>query len=71
MGKSRGGSIYVSTDPNNIQPAFNSGGTGITIGPLGPTIYAGTGTGLPATALLLENGDNFVTEAGDPIVTEA
>lgn len=69
MAKSRGGSIYVSTDPNNIQPAFNSGGTGISIGPLGPTIYGGTGL-VPSTALLLENGDPLLLENGDFLVTE-
>lgn len=29
------------------------------------------GAGIPSTAILLENGDDLVTEAGDPLVTES
>lgn len=38
----RGGSIYVSTDPNVVL-AIGTPGQGISIGPLGPTIYGGSG----------------------------
>ena len=69
MGKSRGGSIYVSTDPNNIQPAFTNPG-GITIGPLGPTIYAGPDA-QPSTSLLSESGTALALENGDFLVTES
>lgn len=64
----RGGSIYVSTDPNNIQPAFTNPG-GISIGPLGTLLYAGPDA-QPSTAMLLENGTALALENGDFLVTE-
>ena len=41
MARKQGGSIYVSTDPNNIIPV-GTPGVGISIGRLGTLLYAGT-----------------------------
>lgn len=60
MGKSRGGSCYIATDPNTPL-SIGEPGNSICIGPIGPTIYA------PTAAF----GQNLVAESGDFLTTES
>lgn len=64
----RGGSIYVATDPNTVL-SIGEPGVSITIGLLGPTIYAPTATF--GQNLVTETGDFLSTEAGDHLRTES
>src|SRR5262249_25152205 len=69
MGR-RGGSLYVATDPHTPL-SIGTPGVAVAIGPVGPTISAGSG--LPAGALISEStGDGLGLEStGDTIITES
>ncbi len=67
MGRRRGGSIYISTDPNNNVP-IGTPGVGVAIGCMGTLIFKGLTL---AGELTTEDGITLVTEdTGTPIKTE-
>lgn len=67
MGR-RGGDIYVSTDPN-VTLQIGTPGYGVSIGPLGPTIYGGTGSAPSAHGVTMVGAAAVVfTPATVPVV---
>ena len=68
MGR-RGGSIYISTNPDNNVP-IGVPGEGISIGPMGVLIYQGDGPSGHVDGISVVGGDMTFTPETVPVALE-